>query len=378
MRICYISHSNSHFTQPYVDYFARQGHEVHLVSVHQLNLDNAVNHHPLKKQIDPESNKLSYCLALPKIRAIVRSLRPEIVHAHYLTSNGVLAAFSKWRPLVVSLRGSDIHPNRNPIRRLAARYALRHADLVNPVSRSFQEELIKLGVSSDKILTLSQGVEPRQFFTDRSYRRPGPVRLVCTRSLAPRYNCLRIVHALSILMKRSIPFHCTFAATGPEQSHLEQEVTRDGLSNRITFLNGYSQDNLPSIIGDADIYVSAKDFDGTSISLLEAMASGAFSVVSDIPGNREWLTGHGDSLLFDPSNTLQLSRCLELAIVNNALREAAVSINRQRVIAYGDRQKNMAILAEAYRMLIDQFSQGSPSSNVVGAGNLMRQRGNRR
>jgi len=104
----------------------------------------------------------------------------------------------------------------------------------------------------------------------------------------------------------------------------------------VTFLDGYTQEQLPRILSEADIYVSATSFDGTSISLLEAMASGAFPVVSDIAGNREWLTGRGDSLLFDPNKTLQLTRCLELAILNKSLREKAVDINRQRVITYGD------------------------------------------
>jgi glycosyltransferase involved in cell wall biosynthesis len=106
--------------------------------------------------------------------------------------------------------------------------------------------------------------------------------------------------------------------------------------------------------------VSTNFFDGTSISLLEAMASGVFPVVSDIAGNREWLTGRGDSLLFDPNNTLELAHCLAVAILNKSLRENAVDMNRQRVIDRGHRQKNMAILGDAYRILIDQAKQGKP------------------
>src|SRR4029079_13645664 len=40
----------------------------------------------------------------------------------------------------------------------------------------------------------------------------------------------------------------------------------------------------------AEVYVSASRSDSTSQSLLEAMAAGALPVVSDIPGNREWVT----------------------------------------------------------------------------------------
>ena len=73
-------------------------------------------------------------------------------------------------------------------------------------------------------------------------------------------------------------------------------------------------DDLPDMLAKADIYVSASRSDGTSLSLLEAMAAGAFPVVSDIPANREWLTGQGDGLLFDVDGDKMLADCLEKAI----------------------------------------------------------------
>jgi glycosyltransferase involved in cell wall biosynthesis len=46
---------------------------------------------------------------------------------------------------------------------------------------------------------------------------------------------------------------------------------------------------LPRYYQMADLYVSASHSDGSSISLLEAMACGSPVLVSDIPGNREWV-----------------------------------------------------------------------------------------
>ena len=78
------------------------------------------------------------------------------------------------------------------------------------------------------------------------------------------------------------------------------------------------------------------------------MASGAFPVVSDEAGNREWLSGNGDSLLFDPSDENRLADCIHEAIRNGELRHAAVPINRSTVEDRGEREKNLASLERAY------------------------------
>ena len=54
---------------------------------------------------------------------------------------------------------------------------------------------------------------------------------------------------------------------------------------------------MPAYLNAADIYVSTSLSDGTSLSLLEAMACSLPVVVTDIPANKEWITdGHNGFL----------------------------------------------------------------------------------
>src|SRR5919106_1933373 len=258
MRICFVSHATSHFTTPYVDYFSDLGHEVHLVSLFRTDVPKAVNHHPLRMFSRPGVRTLTYLRALLPVRRAVRSIAPGLVHAHYLTSNGVLAAFAGCRPLILSAHGSDLHQMSNPLRRAAVAYALRRADLVNPVSLHMRNVLSSLGVAPARLLTLSQGVDTTRFVVDRSRRREGPAQVLCTRRLEAPYNCIAIVQALSILKERRVACHVTFAGTGPQEARLKREVSQRGLGADVTFLGGYRQDELPSLLARADIYVSAK------------------------------------------------------------------------------------------------------------------------
>ena len=60
--------------------------------------------------------------------------------------------------------------------------------------------------------------------------------------------------------------------------------------DRVHFGGQVGYDNLPLYYGASDLYLSASHSDGSSVSLMEALASGLPVLVSDIPGNREWIS----------------------------------------------------------------------------------------
>jgi glycosyltransferase involved in cell wall biosynthesis len=47
------------------------------------------------------------------------------------------------------------------------------------------------------------------------------------------------------------------------------------------------------------LFVSVPESDGTSVSLLEAMAAGCLPILSDLPANREWVEDGRNGLLVD-------------------------------------------------------------------------------
>lgn len=354
MRICYISHAGSHFSAPYIEYFAGQGHDVHLISLQEGDVPNAVVHHPLRRPIDPMKSGPVYLFAHRAVRRVLRAVRPDIVHAHYLTSNGFMAARCGIHPLVVSGRGSDVNDSMgHPIRRRLITYAMRKADLVNVVSLELEKKVLDLGIAAAKVLRLTQGVDAPRFMVDRTQRRPGPPRLICTRKLEPVYQCDRIVCALAGIAARGMAFAFTFAAGGGQEASLRRQVSQAGLDEHVRFHGGFRQEELPALLAEADVYVSASLRDGTSPALLEAMASGAFPVVSDIPANWEWLSGDGDGLYFDPKDELQLVEALVTAMADERLRSEAVALNRRTVQERADRETNMRVLADHYERLVN-------------------------
>ncbi|MCC6766912.1 MAG: glycosyltransferase [Deltaproteobacteria bacterium] len=370
MRICYIVHSQSHFAAPYIDHFARLGHEIHLISFTRDPLPNAVNHHPLPHDCDPTKSPAAYVRAIPRVRRLVRAIAPDLVHAHFLTSNGLVATASGFHPLVVSARGSDVHNSLDArARRALIRWVVQRADLVNPVSAELTAKIATLGVPAEKILCLSQGIEAERFAAPRAPRRvDGAVRIVCTRKLHRPYQPAIIVAALARLAAAGLAFEMTFAAGGRDLAALRAEVAARGFADRVRFLDGYRPEALPGLLAESDVYVSASLWDGTSPALLEAMAAGVYPVVTDCPANREWLDGSGDGLLFPPDDVSALAAALERAVRSPEAWPAAAERNRMLVRARADRDTNLDVLGGHYERLVGEAGRRVGRVRVAGGG----------
>ena len=88
---------------------------------------------------------------------------------------------------------------------------------------------------------------------------------------------------------------------------------------------------MADLLSGADIYVSTSPHDGTSVSLLEAMACGAFPIVTDIPANREWITQGETGFLIPSNDEIGLASRIVEAIRSRGLMEGARKGNRKRV-----------------------------------------------
>ncbi|MFT5827708.1 MAG: hypothetical protein ACI9AB_000656, partial [Urechidicola sp.] len=81
--------------------------------------------------------KLSYLNALPQLKTFIQTFNPDILHAHYASSYGLLGALTKFNPFVISVWGSDIFdfPNKNFIFKQIVKYTLEQADLILSTSK---------------------------------------------------------------------------------------------------------------------------------------------------------------------------------------------------------------------------------------------------
>ena len=103
-----------------------------------------------------------------------------------------------------------------------------------------------------------------------------------------------------------------------------------------------------------DVYLSSSIRDGTSLCLLEAMATGIFPIVSRIKANTAWLDDGESGLLYKVGDADDLAKCIMKLLNQPEIAVEAARRNRKKVVEKGDRNNNMKCLERIYKDLIDK------------------------
>ena len=274
---------------------------------------------------------LRYLSAIRRIRSLVSGFRPHLVNAHMATGYGLLAALSfEGARFVVSLWGPDIieSPRKGPLHRAALRFVFRKAHLIQTDARVMDRILAEdFGVPRAKMFFMPYGLSPLLLERPLPDFRPGPPwRLISHRRLEPLYSPLVILEALSVLKSAGHDFIMSFASGGSLEGTVRKEMSRRGIAGEVT---GFLPDeDLRDRIARSHIFISASLSDSTPVSLLEAMALGAFPVISDLPAKSEWVADGLNGFLFNPTDPSELAAKLAECFARPELVLRARDINK--------------------------------------------------
>ncbi|MBN1972686.1 MAG: glycosyltransferase family 4 protein [Sedimentisphaerales bacterium] len=355
MRICFISTGTFSHIGPYLEYFRQAGHDVYFVCLSPgPERDVPTYDTGFGKKYSQTQGKWKYPLSMLRMRKIIRSIKPDIIHAHYATSGGLASLVSGFHPAIVTVHGSDlINGIKSIVWRPLLKKIFNYADCVNVVSKELEEIALSLGISKEKIEVLTLGIDTEKFsFTKRpELAKKTVLRMICTRRMERVFDHLTILNALSILKEKGIDFEMTFAGDGSLLDEMKRQADNLGLSDKVKFIGMIPNNDLPDLLARNDIYLSASLWDGASLSLLEAMASGLFPIVSDINANSAWIQNEYNGYLHKVGDAKDLANCVLKLLVNPEIIPAAAEHNRQKVCENADRNTNMKILESVYKKL---------------------------
>jgi glycosyltransferase involved in cell wall biosynthesis len=367
MKICYIADGASIHTRRWLNYFASKGYEVHLICWKLMpGFNSDIQVHLLKKvapKLWPLFEYISFVFWCLQIRGLVKAIKPDIVDGHYVTIYGFLAACSGFHPLVVTAWGDDVltAPKNNPIFRFMAKFAMRKADRVVCTSPLVKQEISKLGIDLKKIhVIVLGGVDKEKFYPaakdevllEKTGIRPGDPVVISTRGFAAVYDMATLLKAVPLIVSEFPAAKFLIAGKGNQENYLRELAASLGILQNVIFTGWIDHEKLPVYLSSSDIYVSTSLSDGTSNSLLEAMACQLVPVVSDIPANRQWITETENGFFFPIHDYASLAEKVKRLLGNREIKTTLGERNRKLVALMADPETEMKKLVNIYMQLI--------------------------
>jgi glycosyltransferase involved in cell wall biosynthesis len=177
------------------------------------------------------------------------------------------------------------------------------------VSESVRQDLIRIGVESRRIVTITNGVDPTVFHPGRSERRrfalplDVPVALFAGDLRTPRKNLDTVLRALAEVPRLHL------AVAGLHGGTPYVDLARSlGVGERVHFL-GFQQD-MPALMRSADFFVFPSRYEACSLVLLEALASGIPVVTARSAGGAELVSPEVGIVLEDSEDGSALAAAL--------------------------------------------------------------------
>ena len=164
------------------------------------------------------------------------------------------------------------------------------------------------------------------FFSDAGIQFDKDPKILVTRNWFAPYKNEVIISALKLLDYKELEFSCTFVGDGPLLEKQMQDLEPLPVSRKIQFLGRQDKHKIRNAMSNNWLYISAASSDGTSISLLEAMAAGMICVTTDFPSNLEWIEHSINGFVFPNGDSKALAALIEL--VSSLSVEERMEISR--------------------------------------------------
>jgi L-malate glycosyltransferase len=282
--------------------------------------------------------------------------RCSLIHAHWAIPTGLIGVwvgFLLRKPLIVTIHGSDHRMGTGGsglVRRLFL-HVCERAKHIMCVSEELKNNLEAKGIAGAKISVLPMGVD--ESFVESSKRRVAvqgnrQVTVLSNRKFLPIYNISLLIRAIPLVVRAEPNVQFIIAGDGPERELLEKQANDLKVGSSVRFLGWVRHEEMADLLLNAEIYVSTSLDDGTSVSLLEAMASGAFPIVTDIPSNREWIHNGENGFLVPTQDERGLADRIIEAIRNPELVEKMRGRNQEMIREKAYWGRNIYKIVEIY------------------------------
>jgi len=364
MKVLLLSDMNSAHTEKWALGLANSNIEVGLFSFNKAAYE-WYNHKNITVFFEPEHKtnaenlltKLSYIKYVSILKKIIKQFKPDIVHAHYATSYGLIGALSGFEPFFLSVWGADVYdfPKKSTLHKRIFQFNLKKANIIMSTSNVMMAE-IKKYTNKDVIVT-PFGVDLSKFSNRPSkLNKQNCIYVGTIKPIEEKYGIEYIIDAAELIINRTTDVNYKFLLVGPSNklNYYKEIISQKKLDNyfeitgRIPFNDIVEYHNLLDIF----LNVSIDNSESFGVAAVEAMACEKPVIVSDVGGLMEVVNNGEFGTIIPKKNAVELANAIEN--ISKNLAEARMNGKRARahVLKLYDWNNNLLNVIEEYNLCL--------------------------
>ena len=376
MRICYFGWGNSSHVFRLVEWFAKRGHEAHLVTdnpceiedvrIHVVPSKHEYDHRPRWERFKEWSfhdRRLYFLRTIKWVRNLMRDIKPDIVHCQTLMYPGYLGAFAGVRPYMITPFNGDILWRKEYGRlHVGRRLALRRAACITADTDILLQRCHRLGVKKNRTFRIVNGVDLALFRPvkdKQAVRRrlglEGRYIVLNPRGLGREYNPETVIRTIP-QVRRFVPdilFIFVGNSSAERVDELKDLASRLGVQEAVHYCGYQPWKSMSLFYQAADVMVSVATSDQSPASMREAMACGTASLVTDLPGIRDWIRDGENGFLVDPLDVDAVAAAI-IELLTDRKKSIKISLKAVETIQInGDQEVWWRRLEELYLRLVN-------------------------
>ena len=300
MKILILSDANSIHTQRWVKSLKVHNFDIKLFTLlkpskqstkifDELNVETITSNVKLNKNKlrTPNLSKLKYIQAQEIIKKIIKSFCPDLVHAHYASSYGVLAYLSKFRPYIVSAWGSDIYdfPQKSFINKLLLKRVLLSANEVCSTSIAMSN-VIKSNFKNINVSIVPFGIDCDFFVPNKIPKEKFVVGTIKSIEEHNGIDCI-IEAAYDVVFNHRKKIEFLIVGGGSLEYKMKEKVEKYNLKNSFNFAGHVPHKNVKDYYHKLSIFIAVSTRESFGVSILEAAACEIPSITSNVGGLKE-------------------------------------------------------------------------------------------
>jgi len=301
-------------------------------------------------------NKIKYVKALPIVKKIIQEFNPDIVHAHYASSYGLLGALSGFEPFVLSVWGSDVFsfPKKSFIHKQILKFNLKKATKILSTSHVMAEEtkiytnknieVIPFGIDLEKFMPL----KVNSLFNDDD------IVIGTVKSLEKTYGIEYLIKAFKILCDKYplLPLKLLIVGGGSLEEYLKNLTKELNIENNTIFTANIPFVEVPKYHNMLTVSVSVSNSESFGVAIIEASACAKPVIVSNVGGLPEVVKDGVTGIVVPPKDPDETANAIEKLILDQDLSKQMGLNGRERVKKLYNWDDNVQQMIQIYKDIL--------------------------